>query len=98
MAQNKAAQQEQIQYIESLKKAIGDSKEWRAFADATAKVTDAQKALAEQQKDALDISIKQKQLTEQNIKTKEAERKAQEAQTRATEKQKKQSTQKGLLS
>ena len=62
LAQNKAAQQEQIQYIESLKKAIGDSKEWRAFADATAKVTDAQKALTKQQKDALDISKKEEQL------------------------------------
>ncbi len=91
LAQNKAAQQEQIQYIESLKKAIGDSKEWRAFADATAKVTDAQKALTQQQKDALDISKKEEQLKQQQIRTSEAARKAQEAQTRATEKQKKQS-------
>ena len=91
LAQNKAAQQEQIQYIESLKKAIGDSKEWRAFADATAKVTDAQKALTQQQKDALDIAKKEEQLKQQQIRTSEAARKAQEAQTRATEKQKKQS-------
>ena len=91
LAQNKAAQQEQIQYIESLKKAIGDSKEWRAFADATAKVTDAQKALTQQQKDALDIAKKEEQLKQQQIRTSEAARKALEAQTRATEKQKKQS-------
>ena len=91
LAQNKAAQQEQIQYIESLKKAIGDSKEWRAFADATAKVTDAQKALTQQQKDALDIAKKEEQLKQQQIRTSEAARKAQEAQTRATEKTKKQS-------
>ena len=57
-AANMQTQKEQIAYIESLKKAIGDSKEWRAFADATAKVTDAQKALTQQQKDALDIAKK----------------------------------------
>ena len=91
LAQNKAAQQEQIQYIESLKKAIGDSKEWRAFADATAKVTDAQKALTQQQKDALDIAKKEEQLKQQQIRTSEAARKALEAQTNAAEKQKKQS-------
>ena len=91
LAQNKAAQQEQIQYIESLKKAIGDSKEWRAFADATVKVTDAQKALTQQQKDALDIAKKEEQLKQQQIRTSDAARKALEAQTRATEKQKKQS-------
>ena len=91
MAQNKAAQQEQVAYIESLKKAIGDSKEWRAFADATAKVTDAQKALTQQQKDALDIAKKEEQLKQQQIKTSEAARKALEAQTNAAEKQKKQS-------
>ena len=91
LAQNKAAQQEQIQYIESLKKAIGDSKEWRAFADATAKVTDAQKALTQQQKDALDIAKKEEQLKQQQIRTAEAARKAQEAQTNAANKQKKQS-------
>jgi len=91
LAQNKAAQQEQIQYIESLKKAIGDSKEWRAFADATAKVTDAQKELTKQQKDALDIAKKEEQLKQQQIRTSEAARKALEAQTNAAEKQKKQS-------
>ena len=46
LAQNKAAQQEQIQYIESLKKAIGDSREWKAFAAATENVSKAQKELA----------------------------------------------------
>ena len=91
LAQNKAAQQEQIAYIESLKKAIGDSKEWRAFADATAKVTDAQKELTKQQKDALDVAKKEEQLKQQQIRTSEAARKALEAQTNAAEKQKKQS-------
>ena len=91
LAQNKAAQQEQIQYIESLKKAIGDSKEWRAFADATAKVTDAQKALTQQQKDALDIAKKEEQLKQQQIRTLEAARKAQEAQTKAQNKANQQS-------
>lgn len=91
LAQNKAAQQEQIQYIESLKKAIGDSKEWKAFAAATENVSKAQKELAKQQNDALDISKKEEQLKQQQIRTSEAARKAQEAQTRATEKQKKQS-------
>jgi hypothetical protein len=90
LAQNKAAQQEQIQYIESLKKAIGDSKEWRAFADATAKVTDAQKALTQQQKDALDVAKKEEQLKQQQIKTSEAARKALEAQSKSAEKANKQ--------
>jgi hypothetical protein len=90
LAQNKASQQEQIQYIESLKKAIGDSKEWRAFADATAKVTDAQKELTKQQKDALDIAKKEEQLKQQQIRTTEAARKAQEAQTKSGEKANKQ--------
>ena len=91
LAQNKAAQQEQIQYIESLKKAIGDSKEWKAFAAATDNVAKAQRELAKQQKDALDIAKKEEQLKQQQIRTSEAARKALEAQTKAQNKANQQS-------
>jgi hypothetical protein len=86
IAGNLTKQKELIAYVSELKKAIGQSKELKDFATATAAITQAQTQLSKVQKETADLAKRDEQIKQQQIKTAEAARKAADAETIAQEK------------